>query len=81
VAKRRYSVAEYLNMECAADERHEFHDGEILAMSGGSLEHSLITANMVRETGNALKGKPCRVAESNLRVFIPRGGGMRIPTR
>ena len=67
-------MAEYLELERAADERHEFHDGEILAMSGGSLEYSLITANLVGEMRNALKGKPCRVAESNLRVGIPQPG-------
>ena len=50
---RWYSVAEYLAMELAADKRHEYHDGEILAMSGGSLEQSLITANVVAEAGNA----------------------------
>jgi Uma2 family endonuclease len=71
---RRYTIAEYLDLERKADGRHEYHDGEILAMSGGSLEQSLITANIVGELRNALKGKPCRVAESNLRVRIARQG-------
>ncbi len=74
VEKRRYSIAEYLELERTADVRHEYQDGEILAMSGGSLEQSLITANLIREAGNALKGKPCRVADSNLRVRIPGKG-------
>lgn len=67
----RFTVEEYLSLEQEATDKHEFHDGEILAMSGGSLEASLIAANTTREIGNALKGKPCRVAESNLRVRIP----------
>ncbi len=71
VQKRRFSIAEYFEMEDAAVERHEYQDGEILAMAGGSPEQSFIAANIVREAGNALKGKPCRVAESNLRVRIP----------
>ena len=70
--KHAYSIAEYLEFERDADVRHEFHDGEILAMSGGSLEQSLITINVGAELHNALKGKPCRVADSNLRVRIPR---------
>lgn len=69
--QRRYSIEEYLELELHADERHEYQDGEILAMAGGSPEQSFIIANFVRETGNALKGKPCRVAESNLRIRIP----------
>lgn len=55
-------------MELDAAERHEYHGGEILAMSGGSDTHSFIIANVIREFGNALKGKPCSVAEGNLRV-------------
>ncbi|HZK81223.1 MAG TPA: Uma2 family endonuclease [Humisphaera sp.] len=69
--QRRFTVAEYLELENDAEERHEYQDGEILAMAGGSPEQSFIIANFVREAGNALKGKPCRVAESNLRIRIP----------
>ncbi len=72
VQKCRYSIEEYLKLEGESAERHEYHDGKILAMAGGSPEQSFIISNVVREAGNALKGKPCRVAESNLRVRIPR---------
>ncbi len=44
VRKRRYSIEEYLELELHADERHEYQDGEILAMAGG-----FIIANFVRE--------------------------------
>ncbi|HET6250249.1 MAG TPA: Uma2 family endonuclease [Tepidisphaeraceae bacterium] len=70
--RRRFTIAEYLELEEDAVDRHEYQDGEILAMAGGSPEQSFITANFVREAGNALKGKPCRVAESNLRIRIPQ---------
>lgn len=69
---RRYTVEEYLRIERDTTERHEFRDGEILAMSGGSVRHSLIIANAGREIGNRLKGKPCRVYDSNLRVRVAR---------
>jgi Uma2 family endonuclease len=68
VEKPRYTIAEYLEMELHAAERHEYHYGEILAMSGGSDTHSFVIANVIREFGNQLKGKPCSVAEGNLRV-------------
>ena len=67
-AKRRYTVAEYLEMELVAVEKHEFHDGEILAMSGGTYESSIINANLVSALHRLLQGKPCRVTDSNLRV-------------
>jgi Uma2 family endonuclease len=68
VEKRRYSIAEYLEMELKAAERHEYQYGEILAMSGGSGTHSFIIVNVTSEVRAALKGKPCSVAEGNLRV-------------
>jgi Uma2 family endonuclease len=68
----RYSIEEYLRLDAEAVEKHEYRDGEIIAMAGGSFEHSLIIANLIREVGNRLKGGPCRVFESNLRVRLAR---------
>jgi Uma2 family endonuclease len=65
---KRFTLAEYLEFEDAAEEKHEFHDGEILAMSGSSPEHALITASTLRAIGNQLEGKPCRVYSSDLKV-------------
>ena len=68
--KHRHTIDEYLTLELSATDKHEFHDGEILAMSGGSYEASLIACNFIGELSTALKGKPCHVLESNLRVRI-----------
>jgi Uma2 family endonuclease len=68
----RYSVTEYLDLEYKAGERHEYRGGDIVAMAGGTPEHSLIIANVVRELGVRLKGGPFRVYDSNLRVQCPR---------
>jgi Uma2 family endonuclease len=46
----------------------------MFAMAGGSHMHSLITANLIREFGNALKGGKCLVFDSNLRVKIEATG-------
>jgi len=66
------TIAQYLDRERDSLEKHEYRDGEILAMSGGSARHSLITANVIGELRDRLKGKPCRVYASNLRVRIPK---------
>lgn len=70
--KRRYTLAEYFELERTSAEKHEYVDGEILMMAGGSENHSLIITNTIRSIGNRLQGKPCRVYESNLRIRIPR---------
>jgi Uma2 family endonuclease len=70
--KQRHSIAEYIRRERDALDKHEYRDGQILLMAGGTADHSLIVANAIREIGNRLKGKPCHVYDSNLRVRIPR---------
>src|SRR5438270_1004046 len=65
---RRYSLQEYYRIENDATEKHEFRDGEILAMSGGSDRHALIALNFAAEMRAGLKGKPCRAYGSDLRI-------------
>jgi Uma2 family endonuclease len=78
-AGRRHTFAEYLRFEEAAETKHEFHDGEILAMSGTSPEHALITANAIRAIGNRLQGKPCRVYSSDLKIGVSPGARVCYP--
>jgi Uma2 family endonuclease len=65
------SPQEYLELERSSEEKHEYADGEIFAMSGGSLAHSTIAASIIRELGSALLGRGCRVLTSDMRVVVP----------
>ena len=71
---KRYSPAEYYELEEHADYRSEYFDGEIFAMAGGTQPHSLICANLIREIGNQLKGKPCAIYDSNMRLKVKATG-------
>ena len=64
------SIADYLAMENQSDEKHEYHAGEIFGMSGGTLNHSLISMNLGAEARRHVAEKDCRVFDSNLRVWI-----------
>ena len=70
VEKHHYTIAEYLDLEEKSVGKNEFHDGEILAMAGGSYSHSLVAMNLIGELRNRLRGSPCRPLESNMRVRI-----------
>lgn len=74
IVKPVLSPQEYLTRERQADFRSEFYRGECFAMAGASWEHTLIKDNLAREAGNQLKGGPCRVATSDLRVKINATG-------
>ena len=72
--KTLLSPQEYLDRERRADFRSEFYRGEMCAMAGASWEHTLIKDNMAGAAGNRLKGGPCRVVTSDLRVKVNATG-------
>ncbi|MGE0129697.1 MAG: Uma2 family endonuclease [Blastocatellales bacterium] len=68
IQKRLHTVAEYLEFERQAEDRHAFVDGEIRAMAGESPWHSIIRVNLTREVSAQLKGKPCIALSSNMKT-------------
>ncbi|MFO1349602.1 MAG: Uma2 family endonuclease [Gammaproteobacteria bacterium] len=64
------SVEDYLAIERSAEQRHEYYQGEIFAMAGGSPAHNLIVANSVTSLTLQLKGRPCRAYASDMRVKV-----------
>lgn len=65
------SVEEYLAFERASAEKHEYRDGEIVAMVGASNAHNDIVGNVYTSLRTRLKPGPCRVKFSDLRVKVP----------
>jgi len=68
------TYAEYLAAEAVSEVHHEFLNGEVWAMAGGTPEHAALAAAMIRDLGASLRGKPCRPFSSDLRVHIPDTG-------
>lgn len=69
---QRLTPEQYLRRERDSAVRHEYDQGEVFAVQGGPPDHGLIICNVNGRLGNRLKGTPCRVYESNLRVRVPR---------
>ncbi len=69
--KQHYTITEYLEMEDASDEKHEYYQGEIFAMSGARLPHIVVTRNLTVALANKLKGKSCRPYGNDMRIHIP----------
>lgn len=61
---------EYLAFERTSKVKHEYADGEVFAMSGGTYEHSLLASNVVRELGNALVDRPCDVHGADMKIKV-----------
>jgi len=66
----KISAEEYLALDRAAEFRSEFLDGEIVAMSGGSMRHSALQINLVVAVQTALRGGACQCFSSDLRVRV-----------
>jgi len=64
---------EYLAFERASETKHEYVNGEIFAMSGGTESHSSVAANIIGELRNVFFGRGCRVNTSDLRIKILTG--------
>lgn len=78
--KKIFTEEEYLQMEKAATERHEYYKGEIfkmhghgdlLAMSGAGNRHNIIFSNLFGGLAIKLKGKSCQPYGPDMRVNIP----------
>lgn len=72
--RHRYTLTDYLAVEEMSQVRHEFLEGEIFAMAGGTPEHAALAAAVVVLLGNALRGGACRPYSSDLRLRVPVTG-------
>jgi Uma2 family endonuclease len=65
------SSQEYLALEKQAVYKSKYIAGTIVAMSGASRKHNLIVTNIVTSLVQQLRGRPCEVYASDMRVKMP----------
>jgi Uma2 family endonuclease len=69
---RLYVPDEYLTLEEESEIRHEYWDGEIVPMTGGTPNHNRIVRNLCTVLTQALRRQPCEVFVADQRVWIPQ---------
>lgn len=69
--KRHYTPEEYLALEESAIDKSEYHDGEIVPMTGGTTNHNSIIINSIANLKFCLRGKDYRLFTSDVRLWIP----------
>jgi Uma2 family endonuclease len=77
-AERRLTEEEYLLLEEKSEIRHEFFNGEMFAMAGGTYNHSIIASNLIAHLGNLLKGR-CSIGNADLRIKVEETGLLTYP--
>ena len=69
---RHYTPEEYLAQEEVAQCRSEYRDGEIVPMTGGSINHNQIAGNVYAFLKFAFRGTNLKPYIGDLRLSIPR---------
>ncbi|MBD2388424.1 Uma2 family endonuclease [Cylindrospermum sp. FACHB-282] len=69
--KRYYSPEEYLELEVNSEIRHEYINGLIIPMTGGTPNHNQIALNFSGTLNYLLKRQPYRVFVTDQRLWIP----------
>ncbi len=72
--KKVYTPEEYLEFEVNSEERHEYINGEIILMTGGTPNHNKINGNFYAQLNFALKRQPYDIFVTDQRLWIPEKG-------
>ena len=72
-ASKQLTSADYFAMEENSEEKHEFYQGEVFAISGGTYNHAAISLNIVTALKIKLRGKSCQATNSDMRIATPSG--------
>jgi Uma2 family endonuclease len=71
ITESRYSLDEYRAIAETAEEKCEYHDGEIITMTGGTIKHSRLGRNIVNLLDTKLRDTKFETMNNDLRIWIP----------
>jgi Uma2 family endonuclease len=66
-----WTYESYLEFEGRSETRHEYHQGTVYAITGGTREHSLIKVSVLANLHLQIRGKGCEVHTSDILVSYP----------
>ena len=73
-ARQRFTFLDYVLFEAESTTRHEFLDGLVWAMAGGSPDHARIIANATTMLSVGVAGRRCAVHTADLRIRVKATG-------
>lgn len=71
------SVSDYLLGEQTAKRKHEYVNGVVYAMAGGTVQHSRIASNAIVTIGSQLRSGKCQVFNSDIKIRVRMSQGTR----
>ena len=71
ISSQQMALEEYLEFDYNAEGRYEYFDGEVIEMSDGSPEHSLLGSQMGFLLRRELNPKGCSIYNSEVQIKVP----------
>ena len=68
--EKNYTVEDYLKIERNGANKHEYHNGRVLATAGSTRRHNLIGSNTTIAIGSRLNGQKCEIYVNDMRVKL-----------
>ncbi|MEO1515946.1 MAG: Uma2 family endonuclease [Bacteroidota bacterium] len=71
---KEYTIEEYLALDEASEKKYEYHAGRLVAMTGGTFNHSLLGANIIIAIDKAIRDseRDCLITNSEARIYIEK---------
>ena len=69
-----FTFADYVLLEEDSPVKHEFLDGRVWAMAGGSARHAAIAARVIALLSSGVRDRKCEVFTSDLRIRVVATG-------
>jgi len=76
---RRMTSQEYLEWEEQQPFKYEYVNGEVFAMTGGTIPHTAIALNLASALKNYLRGGSCRPYMADAKVGVSENGPFHYP--
>lgn len=68
ITRKQMTVEEYLAFERASDTKHEYINGEVIAMTGASRNHNRIVSSLIAALYPQVRNRPCDILANDMRV-------------
>ncbi len=78
--KQKYMTPQdYLEWEERQNTKYEYVNGEVLAMTGGTIPHNAVAVNLTTALRNHVRGSSCRVFMADVKVGVSENGPFHYP--
>ena len=73
-AQKLLTYGDYVRLVAETGVKHEYVDGVVYAMSGGTVAHAILGSTVQALLHLLTRGRPCRVHSSDQRIRVPDSG-------